>query len=174
MWVCKSISAAPNVENFLRAHVIHYQPKYLERIGANSALIKEEAQFGCLNFRYKTDIVSPVTLYKNRWEDDWNCYWFYHTLEVDPETGTHPLVCKEFKDIPKDMTRETEDKDSLPLFMVAFCELAKSYSTGDLVDYCALKIFHVKAGWSILAWKDFSSAIKIPDFRLSFRITKNG
>ncbi|KAK8458374.1 hypothetical protein SEVIR_3G365901v4 [Setaria viridis] len=175
MWVCKSMGVMPNVDNFLRAHVIHHQPKYIEMIGENGALIKEEAQFGCLNFRYKTEGSTPVTLYKNRWEDDWNCFWFNHTIKVDSTSGTHPLVCKEFKDIPNDMSCETEDKDSSRLFMVAFCELVKSYGTRDLVEeYCAVKIFPIKAGWSIVAWKDFGSPIKIPDFARSFNLKKDG
>lgn len=73
------------------------------------------------------------------------------------------------------MTCDTEDKDTSRLFMVAFRELAKSYGTCDLVEeYCAVKVFPVKGGWSIAAWKDFSSSIKIPDFEKSFKLSKTG
>lgn len=47
MWVCKTMGVAPTAENFSRAHVVHQQPKYIERIGENGKLVKEEAQFGC-------------------------------------------------------------------------------------------------------------------------------
>lgn len=122
MWVCKSMGVAPTVKNFVRAHVIHHQPKHVERIGENGALIKEEVQFGCLNFRYKTEGVTSVASNKTRWEDDWNCFWFYRTIKVDPATSIHPLVCKKFKDKPKAMSCETEDKDTSRLFMVSFRE----------------------------------------------------
>lgn len=112
--------------------------------------------------------------YKNKWDDDGNCFWFYHTVEVNPETGTNPLVCKQFREIPKDMSCEVEDQDTSRLFMFAFQELAKSYGTWDLVEeYCAVKIFPVRASWTIAAWKEFSSPIKIFDFARSFNLTKD-
>uniref|UniRef100_K3ZC03 Transposase (putative) gypsy type domain-containing protein n=1 Tax=Setaria italica TaxID=4555 RepID=K3ZC03_SETIT len=136
MWVCKSIGVVPNVKNFLQAHAIHHQPKYVERIGENGVPIKEEAQYGCPYFQYKTEGSTPVTSYKNRWEDYWNCFWFYHTIKVDSASSTHPLSP----------------------FHGCLRELVKSYGTRDLVEeYCAVKVFPVKARWSIVAWKDFSN-----------------
>jgi hypothetical protein len=51
----------------------------------------------------------------------------------------------------------------------------KTYTTCNLVEeYIGAKIFPVRAGWSVVAWNDFSSAIKIPKFAQSFGLTKIG
>jgi hypothetical protein len=50
-----------------------------------------------------------------------------------------------------------------------------TYAARDLVEeYIAAKVFPVRAGWSDLAWNDFASSIKIPEFARSFGLTKNG
>jgi hypothetical protein len=37
-------------------------------------------QFGCLNFSYKSGVVSPVTAYRNKWPSDWQQHWMYHIV----------------------------------------------------------------------------------------------
>jgi hypothetical protein len=32
--------------------------------------MEKECQFGCLNFLYKSGVVSPVTAYRNKWPSD--------------------------------------------------------------------------------------------------------
>uniref|UniRef100_K3ZD41 Transposase (putative) gypsy type domain-containing protein n=1 Tax=Setaria italica TaxID=4555 RepID=K3ZD41_SETIT len=110
MWICKTMGVAPTVENF------------------SGNLVKEEAQFGCLNFHYKTESSTPETSYKNRWDDDWNCFWFYHTVEVILRLVPIYLFASNF-----------------------------SYDKRDLVEeYCTVKIFPVKVDWAIASWKDFA------------------
>jgi hypothetical protein len=51
----------------------------------------------------------------------------------------------------------------------------KTYATRDLVEeYISVKVFPVRAGWSVATWNDFASPIKILDFARSFRLTNNG
>jgi hypothetical protein len=33
--------------------------------------VEKDCQFGCLNFSYKSSVVSPVTAYRNKWPLDW-------------------------------------------------------------------------------------------------------
>jgi hypothetical protein len=68
-----------------------------------------------------------------------------------------------------------EDGDAGRLFLIAFQELAKTYATRNLVEeYVGAKIFTIRDGWSVVAWNDFVSPIKIPEFARSFGLTKNG
>jgi hypothetical protein len=53
--------------------------------------------------------------------------------------------------------------------------LAKTYASCDLVEeYIGGKVFPVRTGWFVVAWNDFSSPIKIPEFARSFGLTKDG
>ena len=65
MWSCKTMGVELSVANFIRAHIIHHQPLHLERLDGKK-LVKEEAQFASLNFRYRSDVDVPVISYKNK------------------------------------------------------------------------------------------------------------
>ncbi|CAN6311273.1 unnamed protein product, partial [Urochloa humidicola] len=124
----------PSVEQFLRTHIVQPQPKKVTRGGPDGRPVTENLQFGCINFKYKDDVDYPATAYKKRWEDFWVNYWFYHTIEVDEQTQTDPLVCKEFGDIAEEFNCNVEDSEENRLFLVAFDALANEYSVRDLVE----------------------------------------
>ncbi|PUZ65799.1 hypothetical protein GQ55_3G253900 [Panicum hallii var. hallii] len=135
MWALKTMGVSPSVENFVRAHTIHHQPLHMERM-QGSTVVKEEAQFASLNFKYHSDVEAPVVCYKNKWDKYWNAYWFYYT--VDDENS--PLTCMDLRDLPKGIGTRPEDTDTSRIFLVAFCELARVYGTRDLVEeYCGSK-----------------------------------
>ncbi|CAN6361784.1 unnamed protein product, partial [Urochloa humidicola] len=95
----------------------------------------------------------------------------YHTIEVDEQTQTDPLVCKEFGDIAEEFNCNVEDSEENRLFLVAFDALANEYSVRDLVEeFCGCKVFPVRSGWEVVAWNDFNSPIKVPDFARSFKV----
>ncbi|PVH62313.1 hypothetical protein PAHAL_3G264000 [Panicum hallii] len=166
MWASKTMGVSPSVENFVQAHTIHHQPLHMERM-QGSTVVKEEAQFASLNFKYHSNVEAPVVCYKNKWDKYWNAYWFYYT--VDDENS--PLTCMDLRDLPKGIGTRPEDTDTSRIFLVAFCELARVYGTRDLVEeYCGSKVFPVRAGWQVAAWVDFTSSIKIPDFTKSFGV----
>jgi hypothetical protein len=39
-----------------------------------STVVKEEAQFASLNFKYHSNVEAPVVCYKNKWDKYWNAY----------------------------------------------------------------------------------------------------
>jgi hypothetical protein len=54
-----------------------------------------DCQFGCLNFSYKSGVVSPVkTTYRNKWPLDWQQHWMYHDVTPLVEGEPHPLATK--------------------------------------------------------------------------------
>jgi hypothetical protein len=60
----------PSTEGFASAHQVHHQRRTVfEEEGDQS--VEKDCQFGCLNFSYKSGVVSPVTAYRNKWPSDW-------------------------------------------------------------------------------------------------------
>jgi hypothetical protein len=57
--------------------------------------VEKDCQFGCLNFSYKSGVVSPVTAYRNKWPSDWQQQWLYHTVTPLTPGESHPLATKE-------------------------------------------------------------------------------
>jgi hypothetical protein len=55
MWICRTTKIKPSAEGFASAH----------------QSVEKDYQFGCLNFSYKSGVVSPVTAYRNKWPSDW-------------------------------------------------------------------------------------------------------
>jgi hypothetical protein len=159
---------APVVANVVRDHIVHHQPLKVECL-VEGALVCEEAQFASLNFKYRNDAEVPIVCYKNKWDENWNHYWFYHTVKDDEL----PLVraCTQLDNLPKGVATAYGDGDRDHLLFTCFQELMRTYATRDLVEeFCGAKIFPVHAGWSVVAWNDFVSPIKIPDFSKSFRL----
>jgi hypothetical protein len=64
--------------------------------------VEKDCQFGCLNFSYKSGVVSPVTAYRNKWPSDWQQHWLYHTVTPPAPGESHPLATKE---LPPFMSR---------------------------------------------------------------------
>jgi hypothetical protein len=79
MWICRTMKIKPSAEGFASAHQVHHQHRIVfEEEGDNT--MEKDCQFGCLNFSYKTSVVSPVTVYRNKWPSDWQQHWLYHTV----------------------------------------------------------------------------------------------
>jgi hypothetical protein len=170
MWACKTMSVSPSAANFVRVHTVHHQPLKIERL-IEGALVHEEAQFASLNFKYRGDTDVAVVGYKNKWDENWNHYWFYYIVD-DEEL---PLVCTQFENLPMGVGTTYEDGDAGRLFLIAFQKLAKTYTTRNLVEeYIGAKIFTIRDGWSVIVWNDFVSPFKIPEFTRSFGLMKNG
>jgi hypothetical protein len=70
MWICRTTKIKPSAEGFASVHQVHHQRRTVfEEEGDNNVV--KDCQFGCLNFSYKSDVVSPVTAYRNKWPLDW-------------------------------------------------------------------------------------------------------
>jgi hypothetical protein len=98
-------------------HTVHHQPIKVDRV-ADGALVREEAQFASINFKYRSDLDVPVVCYKNKWDKNCNNYWFYHTI---------PLVCTQLENLPKGVGTAYKDGNLDRLFLTTFQELAKTY-----------------------------------------------
>jgi hypothetical protein len=83
MCICRTTKIKPSAEGFASAHQVHHQRRTVfEEEGDQS--VEKDCQFGCLNFSYKSGVVSPVTAYRNKWPSDWQQHWFYHTVTPSP------------------------------------------------------------------------------------------
>jgi hypothetical protein len=94
MWICRTTKIKPSAEGFSLAHQVHHQWRTVfEEEG--DRFVEKDCQFGCLNFSYKSGVVSPVTAYRNKWPSDWQQHWFYHTVTPLSPGESHPLATKE-------------------------------------------------------------------------------
>jgi hypothetical protein len=94
MWICRTTKIKPSVEGFASVHQVHHQcHTVFEEEGDQS--VEKDCQFGCLNFSYKSSVVSPVTAYRNKWPSDWQQHWLYHTVTPPAPEECHPQATKE-------------------------------------------------------------------------------
>jgi hypothetical protein len=97
--------------------------------------VEKDCQFGCLNFSYKSGIVSPVTAYRNKWPSDRQQQWLYHTVTPPAPGESHPLATKE---LPPPPIHESYTKNpSCPegdKFVIMLRRFACKYSTRDIVE----------------------------------------
>jgi hypothetical protein len=81
----------PNAILRLSAHQVHHQRRTIfEEEGDQS--VEKDCQFGCLNFSYKSGVVSPVTAYRNKWPSDWQQHWFYYAVSPLLPEGLTPWL----------------------------------------------------------------------------------
>jgi hypothetical protein len=89
MWICQTTKIKPSAEGFASAHQVHHQRwTVFEEEGDQS--VEKDCQFGCLNFLYKSGVVSPVTAYRNKWPSDWQQHWFYYAVSPLLPEGLTP------------------------------------------------------------------------------------
>jgi hypothetical protein len=81
----------PSAEGFASAHQVE-----------GDQTVEKDCQFGCLNFSCKSDVVSPITAYRNKWPSDWQQQWLYHTVTPPALRESHPLATEE---LPPFMSR---------------------------------------------------------------------
>jgi hypothetical protein len=115
IWSYKMMGVAPSIANFVRVQTVHHQPLKVDRV-ADGALVHEEVQFASLNFKYRSDVDVPVVCYNNKWDENWNHYWFYHIVEHEEL----PLVCTQLENLPKGVGTAYEDGDIDHLLLNCF------------------------------------------------------
>jgi hypothetical protein len=67
----------PLAEGFCRVHELHYLTKARED-GLHE-------NFGCYNFAYRKDAMSPVISYRTKWPTGWKVEWFYVKVDEKKE-----------------------------------------------------------------------------------------
>jgi hypothetical protein len=79
MWICRTTKIKPSAEGFASTHQVHHQRRTIfEEEGDET--VEQDCHIGCLNFSYKSGVVSPVTAYRNKWPSDWQQHWLYHNV----------------------------------------------------------------------------------------------
>jgi hypothetical protein len=94
MWIRRTTKIKPSAEGFTSAHQVHHQWRTVfEEEGDQT--VEKDCHFGCLNFSYKSGVVSPMTAYRNKWPLDWQQQWLYHTVTPLAPGESRPLATKE-------------------------------------------------------------------------------
>jgi hypothetical protein len=94
IWICRTTKIKTSAEGFASAHQVHHQ-RHTVFEEEGDQFVEQDCQFGCLNFSYKSGVVSPMTAYCNKWSLDWQQHWLYHTVTPPAPGESHPLATKE-------------------------------------------------------------------------------
>jgi hypothetical protein len=89
MWICRTTKIKPFAEGFASAHQVHHQRRTVFEDEGDQA-VEKDCQFGCLNFSYKSGVVSPVTAYWNKWPSDRQQHWFFYSVSPPLSKGLTP------------------------------------------------------------------------------------
>jgi hypothetical protein len=111
---------------------VHHQRRTVfEEEGDQS--VEKDCQFGCLNFSYKSGVVSPVTAYRNKWPSDWQQHWFYYTVNPPSSGGSHPLATKELPPLHESYAKNPLCPEG-DEFVIMLRRFARKYGTRDIVE----------------------------------------
>jgi hypothetical protein len=127
MWICQATKIKPSAEGFASMHQVHHQCRTVfEEEGDDT--VEKDCQFDCLNFSYKSGVVSPVTAYRNKWPSDCQQHWLYHTVTQFVFWQPHPLATREMPPLHDSYTKNPAcpDRDK---FIMMLRRFARKYST---------------------------------------------
>jgi hypothetical protein len=149
MWICQTTKIKPSIEGFASAHQFHHQRcTVFEEEGDDT--VEWDCQFGCLNFSYKSGVVSPVTAYRNKWPSDWQQHWLYHDVTPLVAGEPHPLATKVMppfhESYTKNPTCPEEDE-----FVMMLRQFARKYSTRNMMEeYRSIPVCLLLDGWEVV------------------------
>jgi hypothetical protein len=165
MWICQTTKIKPSTEGFASAHQVHHQRQTVfEEEGDQS--MEKDCQFGCLNFSYKSGVVSPVTAYRNKWPSDWQQHWFYYTVNPPSSGGSHPLATKELPPLHESYAQNPSCPEG-DEFVIMLRRFARKYDTRDIVEeYRSIPVCPLVDGWFVAddEWADDIGGIPFPDW----------
>jgi hypothetical protein len=174
MWMCRTTKIKPSAEGFASAHQVHHQRRTIfEEEGDQS--VEKDCQFGCLNFSYKSGVVSSVTAYWNKWPSDWQQHWFYYTVSHPTLGGSHPLATKELPPLHESYAKNPSCPEG-DEFVMMLRWFARKYSTRDIVEeYRSIPVCPLVDGWAVAddAWADDIGDIPCPDWTKVFGFTSD-
>jgi hypothetical protein len=174
MWICRTTKIKPSAEGFASAHQVHHQRRTIFEEERDQS-VEKDCQFGCLNFSYKSGVVSPVTAYRNKWPSDWQQHWFYHTVTPPSPGESHPLATKELPPLHESYTKNPSCPEG-DEFVMMLRRFARKYSTRDIVEeYRSIPVCPLVDGWAVAddAWADDIGGIPCPDWTKTFGFTSN-
>jgi hypothetical protein len=174
MWICRTTKIKPSAEGFASAHQVHHQRRTVfEEEG--DQFVEKDCQFGCLNFSYKSGMVSPVTAYRNKWPSDWQQHWFYYTVSPPSPGGSHPLATKELPPLHESYAKNPSCPEG-DEFVMMLRRFARKYNTRDIVEeYRSIPVCPLVDGWVVAddAWADDIGGIPCPDWMKAFGFTSD-
>ena len=116
--------------------------------------------------------------YRNKWPTDWANFWFYHKIHLDPEMNTSPLWIERIPVLGKTPVIAVPETAEAKAFMALLQEVAKSFSTRDLVEeFSAFQCFLVQGVWTVTSWapeEKWIEGIPMPDFTTCFSFGRDG
>jgi hypothetical protein len=172
MWICRTPNIKPSAEGFALAHQVHHQRRTVFKEEGDQS-VEKDCQFGCLNFSYKSGVVSPVTAYRNKWTSDWQQHWFYYTVSHPTPGGTHPLAIKEQPPLHESYAKNPSCPEG-DEFVMILRRFARKYSTHDIMEeYRSIPVRPLVDGWAVAddAWADHIGGIPCPDWMKVFGFT---
>jgi hypothetical protein len=156
------------------AHQVHHQQRTVfEEEGDQS--VEKDCQFGCLNFSYKSGVVSPVTAYWNKWPSDWQQHWFYHAVTTLSPGESHPLATKELPPLHESYAKNPSCPEG-DEFVMMLHRFARKNSTRDIVkEYRSILVCPLVDGWVVSndAWANDIGGIPCPDWTKAFGFTSD-
>lgn len=173
--MAKTCGITPSPEGFAYIHKVHHQLKVVTAARPDRSEDKAEAQYGCYNFTYRDVAGPPLTAYKNKWPDDW-ASWFYHNMNLDTDTKSHPLVTNRIRELGETPRIEVTNADEHSAFVAMLRSVSKVFSTRDLMEeYVACCCFPLKVSWTVSQWlpkERWVGDIPVPNFATSFKLKK--
>jgi hypothetical protein len=162
----------PSAEGLASVHQVHHQRRTIfEEEGDQS--VEKDCQFGCLNFSYKSGVVSPVTAYQNKWPSDWQQHWFYYMVNPPSPGGSHPLTIKELPPLHESYAKNPSCPEG-DEFVMMLRRFTRKYSTRDIVEeYRNILVCPLVDGWAVAddEWADDIRGIPCPDWTKVFGFT---
>jgi hypothetical protein len=171
MWICRTTKIKPSAEGFASAHQVYHQRRTVFEEEDQS--VEKDCQFGCLNFSYKSGVVSPVTAYRNKWPSDWQQHWLYHTVTTPAPGESHPLATKDLPPLHESYAKNPSCPEG-DEFVMMLRRFARKYSTHDIVEeYRSIPVCPLVDGWAVAddAWAADISGIPCPDWTKAFDFT---
>jgi hypothetical protein len=127
--------------------------------------MERDCQFGCLNFSYKSGVVSPVTAYRNKWPSNWQQHWLYHNVTPLIAGEPYPLATRVMPPLHDSYTKNPAFPEG-DEFVMMLCRFAHKYSTHDIVEeYRCIAVCPLLDGWAVAddAWAARIGGIPCPD-----------
>ena len=179
-WAVKTFGGPVSMDAFCRLYEMHPQTR---KVSFEEDPQVFSAQSGCCSFHprrtNRTQGIERIELsfcQKNKWEDDWEQYWFYAKIGfpgADPsERVSYPLAAKvaEFRHITKADFRRTAA--GYKECCSAFASAARIMSGRDIIEeYLAAKVWPLTRDWlpgtfSKIRVAGLSDQLPFPDFPL--------
>jgi hypothetical protein len=172
MWICCTMKIKPSAEGFASAHQVHHQRRTVFKEEGDQS-VEKDCQFGCLNFSYKSGVVSPVTACRNKRPSDWQQHWLYHTVTPPAPGESHPLATKELHPLHESYAKNPSCPEG-DEFVMMLHRFAHKYSTRDIVEeYRSIPVCPLLDGWAVAddAWAANIGGIPCPDWTKAFGFT---